>query len=135
MIKLIVGKKGTGKTKMLVDQVNKAATTAKGSVVCVEKGIKLTYDIKHTVRLVDTEEFGVSGFDMLYGFLCGIFAGNYDITDMFIDNVLRIGKTGLDDFAVFVDRLNAIKSIAGVNIVISVSADQSELPESVRAYL
>ncbi len=135
MIHLIVGKKGTGKTKMLVEQVNKAAATAKGSVICVEKGIKLTYDIKHTVRLVDTEEFDVSGFDMLYGFLCGIFAGNYDITDMFIDNVLRIGKTGLEDFAKFLDRLSAVKTIAGVNIVISVSADASELPESVRAYL
>ena len=135
MVKLIIGGTGSGKTKELIDQVNAAVKEEKGSVVCISRGNKLTFDISHDARLIDAADYPVSDIASLLGFVGGLHAGNYDITDMFIDNVLRIGKTGLDDFAVFVDRLNAIKSIAGVNIVISVSADQSELPESVRAYL
>ena len=135
MIKLIVGKKGSGKTKTLVDMVNKAAAESKGNVICIEKGAKLTFDVKHTARLIDTEHYAVTGFDSFYGFLAGLFAGNYDITDIFIDNILKIGKTGLDDLGVFLEKAHALKELASANLVISVSADVSELPDSVKKYL
>jgi energy-coupling factor transporter ATP-binding protein EcfA2 len=91
MIKLIVGNKGSGKTKTLIRMVNEAVKMPSGKVVCVEKGLKLTYDISHQARLVDIEHYGVSGFVAFGGFLCGLMAGNYDITDIFVDATLRIG--------------------------------------------
>ena len=87
MIKLIVGQKGSGKTKTLIDMINAAAKEAKGNVVCVEKGLKMTYDISHSVRLIDIEHYDIKGFDAFYGFLAGVCAGNYDITDVFVDGL------------------------------------------------
>ena len=68
MIKLIVGNKGSGKTKTLIDMINKAAKTTSGNIVCIEKGLKMTYDIDYSVRLIDIESYGVAGFDAFYGF-------------------------------------------------------------------
>ena len=91
MINLIPGKKGTGKTKILVDSIKEAVTTCKGNVVCIERGMKLTYDIPHKVRLVDAEEYGISSFDAFYGFVAGMLAGNYDIQEVYVDGILKIG--------------------------------------------
>ena len=82
MISMIIGNKGSGKTKRLVELVNAAVDASKGNVVCIEKGLKLTYDLTHKARLVDTDEYNISGFDTLYGFISGMCAGNYDITDI-----------------------------------------------------
>ena len=81
MIKLIVGTKGSGKTKAMIDQINDAVKTSKGNVVVVEKGMKLTYDIAPAARLIDLDEYKISGGEMLYGFVAGLMASNYDITD------------------------------------------------------
>lgn len=133
MIKLIVGKKGSGKTKQLIDLMNAAVAKDHGSIVCVEKGAKLTYDIPHAIRLVDVEHFDVVGYEAFYGFIAGILAGNYDITDLFIDSVLKIGSADLTALGVFLDKISALNSDA--KIVLTVSADASELPESVKKYL
>ena len=85
MIKLIIGVKGTGKTKTLINLVNTAIENSKGDVVCIEKGVKLRYDVKYQARLIDTEEFFVTDAQSLYGFVAGIFASNHDVTDLFID--------------------------------------------------
>ena len=90
MVKLIVGLKGTGKTKTLIELVNKAAEESKGAVICIEKGSKLNYDITHKARLIDTESFMVSDAQALYGFIAGITASNHDITDIFVDSALKI---------------------------------------------
>ena len=133
MIKLIIGRKGTGKTKQLVDMINAASENSKGSVVCVEKGPTLTYDLKHTVRLIDTDSFEIAGFDAFYGFIAGILAGNYDITEVFIDSILKIGGRDLEGLGNLFDKLNKIAN--DVSLVFTVSADESELPASVKAYL
>ena len=80
MLKLIVGTKGSGKTKTMIDMIDKATKTTSGNIVVIEKCMKLTTEINHAARLVDVDEYGVVGADMLYGFVAGVLAGNYDIT-------------------------------------------------------
>ena len=84
MLKLIVGTKGSGKTKTMIDMIDKATKTTSGNIVVIEKCMKLTTEINHAARLVDVDEYGVVGADMLYGFVAGVLAGNYDITELFI---------------------------------------------------
>ena len=86
MIKLIVGRKGTGKTKILVDMVEAAEKASSGNVVCIEKVPHLTYDIPSSVRLMETSKDEIEGYEEFYGFLAGVLAGNFDITDVFIDS-------------------------------------------------
>ena len=88
MIRLIVGTKGSGKTKAMIDMINESVRTSKGSVVVVEKGMKLTYDISSAARLIDLDEYKIQGGEMLYGFVAGLMASNYDITDIYIDGIL-----------------------------------------------
>ena len=90
MIRLIVGTKGSGKTKAMIDMINESVRTSKGSVVVVEKGMKLTYDISSSARLIDLEEYKINGGEMLYGFVAGLLASNYDITDVYIDGILKV---------------------------------------------
>ena len=79
MVTLLIGKKGTGKTKKLISLANEAVATSAGNVVVIEKGAKLTFDVTHKARLIDTDQYEVQGYDVLYGFVCGICAGNYDV--------------------------------------------------------
>jgi RecA/RadA recombinase len=126
MITLILGKKGSGKTKRLIDMCVKATEESKGNVVFIEKDNTLTYDLTHKTRLVAADEYGILGFDALYGFIAGMCAGNYDITDIFVDSTLKIGA--LADLEVFVDKLAKLQNI---NLVLSVSADKAEIPAHV----
>ena len=103
MIKLIIGKKGSGKTKKLIDLVNAAAKSSPGSVVCVEKGDNLTLSVAREARLIDVESYGISGYDEYYAMLCGIAASNYDITHIFGDATKKIGG-GLDGIENFFKR-------------------------------
>ena len=89
MIHVIMGLKGSGKTKKLIDSIKDAVVNAHGDVVCIEYGQKLTYDLPHKVRLVDSKEYGISNSDMLKGLLSGLHAGNYDITNVYIDNLYK----------------------------------------------
>ncbi|HHX58072.1 MAG TPA: hypothetical protein GX710_08660 [Clostridiales bacterium] len=134
MIKLITGKKGTGKTKVLIDLINEAVKTTTGDLVCIEKGEKIRYDISYKVRLVDTERFGISGYDSLYGFIAGMLAGNYDIKEIFIDSVLKIGGADFDEFKIVLDKLDVLTGDETV-LVFTVSADGSELPDGIKKYL
>ncbi len=129
MIKLIVGNKGSGKTKTLITMTNEAVSHSAGNVVCLEKGLKLTYDITHKARLVDTDEYAVEGFDALYGFLAGLMAGNYDITHIFVDATLKIGGRDYEAFALLVDKLNKLPAASHVEITFTVSCSVEELPE------
>lgn len=134
MIKLIVGKKGHGKTKTLIDLVNEAVKNGEGSVACIEKGVKLTYDISHKARLVNTEEFGITTYEGLYGFVAGMIASNYDIKSIFIDSITKICTDSIDNFGSFLDKIND-KISDTEEFVITVSADPSEVPESVKKYM
>ena len=135
MIKLIVGNKGSGKTKTLIKMVNEAVAASKGNVVCVEKGLKLTYDIDHKARLIDIEEYGISGFDAFYGFLAGLFAGNYDIMEVFVDATFKIGGRDYNAFAQMVEKLGRLTEANHAQIVFTVSCDPSELPESIKPFM
>lgn len=126
MITLILGHKGSGKTKRLMDMCNEAVAQSKGNVVFIEKDNTLTYNLNHKVRLVAADEYAVSGFDSFYGFVAGMCAGNYDITDIFVDSTLKIGcdKEGL---LPFVEKLNELCKKSEIRIVMSVSASADEI--------
>ena len=134
MIKLIVGTKGSGKTKTMIDLINEATKTATGNVVVIEKSMQLTTSINHAARLVDVDEYKINGAEMLYGFVAGVLAGNYDITEMFIDGILKVCGHDLEAAG---HVLNAINAIAGdsVNVTVTVSADVNSLPESIKKFL
>ena len=133
MITLIIGNKGSGKTKRLIQLANEAVEKSNGNVVVIEKGAKLTYDVSHKARLIDIEQYNVSGFDAFYGFLSGICAGNYDVTDIFVDSTLKITGRDFEALADFVAKANGLASHAEVKIVMLISADASELPSRIDA--
>ncbi len=126
MIKIIIGRKGSGKTKKLVDLVNEATSKSLGNVVCIEKGDTLTYSVTHKARLIDADAYGISGYGEYYGMLSGIKAGNHDITHIFGDATLRIGTRDYDELVAFLARLSKIED---VDFLFTVSADKEELPK------
>lgn len=132
MINLIPGKKGTGKTKILVDSIKKAAENATGNVVCIERGMQLTYDLPHNVRLADAEEYGINSFDSFYGFVAGLMAGNYDIQEVFVDGILKIGGRDYDALGNMLEKVAVLTK--DVNVTFTVSADVDELPAKVKAF-
>lgn len=131
MIKLIIGNKGSGKTKRLITAVNEAAEKSDGNVVCVEQGPTLTYNVSHKVRLVDTDVYNISGYDMFYGLLSGICAGNYDLTDIFVDATLRIGNRDYNELAAFFEKVLSLSKEANTVFTFTVSCDESALPSSI----
>lgn len=135
MIKLIVGNKGTGKTKALVAAANEAAKTTKGNVVCIEKGLKLTYDLSHAVRLIDMDEYNVEGYDAFGGFISGVMAGNYDITEVFVDGTVKVGGKDFEALAAMIAKIDALPHSKDANLTFSISADASDLPASLSKYI
>lgn len=135
MIKLIVGKKGSGKTKLLVDMVTKAANSSSGNVVCIEKEPKLTFDIPSSVRLMETCKDSIEGYDEFYGFVAGVLSGNFDITDLFIDSTLKIGGKDMDKLAAFLEKLSNSIGSREVTVVLTISAAKEELPASLVPYI
>lgn len=135
MVKLIVGLKGTGKTKTLIELVNKATEESKGAVICIEKGSKLNYDITHKARLIDTESFLVNDAQALYGFIAGITASNHDITDIFVDSALKICGNDMEAFATFVKEVDKLSASAGYSCVMTVSAAVEDCADSLREYM
>ena len=132
MIKLFIGAKGSGKTKTLIELVNNAAATSNGSVVCIEKGDKLRFDITSKARLIDTDYYKVNNAEKLYGFIAGILASNSDITDIFVDSSLKICG---NDVASFEKLLADIENIVkDVNLVMTVSIAVEACPDSIKAY-
>lgn len=132
MIKLITGKRGSGKTKILVDSIKEAAANTRGNVVCIEKAMQLTYDIPYSVRLVDVDSYSIDSFDKLYGFISGMIACNYDISEIFVDGILKIGGRDYEALGAFFD--SVAKITAEIEIVFTVSEDAENLPESVLKY-
>lgn len=133
MVKIITGKKGSGKTKVLIDMINEASKNTDGYVVCIDKSDKLRYDIPHSVRIVDTDVSNVYSFEAFYGLIAGLVAGNYDIKEIFVDSILKIGGA---DFEALGALLAKVEKLTGdeVHVVFTVSADLPELPESVAKF-
>ena len=132
MIKLFIGAKGSGKTKTLIELVNNAANTSNGSVVCIEKGDKLRFDITSKARLIDTDYYKIDNAEKLHGFIAGILASNNDITDIFVDSSLKICRGDVDAFAAILPQLEAIT--ADVNLVMTVSIAVETCPDTIKAY-
>lgn len=135
MLKLIIGVKGTGKTKNLINLVNTAVENTQGDVVCIEKGTKLRYDVKYKARLIDVNEYFVSDAQSLYGFIAGILASNHDVTDLFVDSALKICNNDVVAFDTFVDALSALIAKTNVNVVITSSIPVEEASDIVKKYL
>lgn len=131
MVKLIIGNKGSGKTKRLIELVNNAVEKSNGNVVCVEKERLLTYDVNYRARLVETDYYNISGYEAFYGFLAGIVAGNHDITDILVDATLKIGGKDYEALANFLEKVAALSKEAEQDITFTVSCDECELPERI----
>ena len=135
MVKLIIGVKGTGKTKTLISMVNEAVEASKGDVVCIEKGINLRFDVKHQARLVNTNEYLIFDGQSLYGFVAGILASNHDVTDIFIDSALKIANNDVAAFEKLVKELDELAEKVGVNVVITSSLPAEEASDLIKKYL
>ena len=135
MIKVIMGLKGSGKTKKLIDSIHATLETAHGDVVCIEYGKKLTYDVNYRVRLVDSQEYGISNVDMLKGFLSGLHAGNFDITHVFIDNLYKTIGNDRAAGEAFMAWCATFAAENNMEITMTVSDDAELASEAVKQYL
>ena len=136
MLKLIIGKKGTGKTKQLIDGINEAVNTEKGHIVFVNNGTRHVFDLSSKVRLIDTSEYSIKKYNTFYGFLCGVMAQDYDISYIFVDGINKIIPEDdiLKNDELF-ENLNAISEQHNINIIITVSIDVADAPEYMKKYL
>ena len=135
MIHVIMGLKGSGKTKKLIASINETVANARGDVVCIEYGKKLTYDVTYRVRLVDSKEYGINNQDKLKGFLSGLHAGNFDITNVYIDNLYKTIGSDRAQGEAFILWCAEFAQANDMNITLSVSDDPAEASEAVKAYL
>lgn len=131
MISLLIGRKGSGKTKRLIDLTNEALETSDGHVICIEQGTQLRVNISYRARLIDANEFNIDGYDRFFGFVAGILAGDNDITDLFIDATLRIGGRDYGKLWEFLRSLSQLEFAKNTNIVFTISADMEELPAEI----
>ena len=136
MVKAIVGLKGSGKTKQLIDSINTAIKTESGSMVCIEKGSALTFDIDYRVRLIDASEYDIGTYTFLKGFISGLHAGNFDISHIFIDGLYKLsGSKDPDETAAFLAWCETFGKANKLEFTISISDELANLPESVTKYL
>lgn len=136
MVRLIMSEKGTGKTKQLIEQINAAAAAEAGSVVCIEASSVLTFDVHYHVRLVSADEYQLTSYECLRGFISGLYAGNYDISHVFIDNLFKIvnGDCNLETEK-FLDWLNNFSADHGVKFTVSISGDPEHATDGMQKYL
>ena len=135
MVKLIVGLKGSGKTKTLIDMVNSTVDSTNGTVICIEKGTKLVHEIKYQARLINTEEYDVTTWRALYGFVAGLIAGDHDAADIFIDSLLKMFDNNKEEFVSFIKAVDPLTEKQGVRLTITSSIAAEDVPEALREYL
>ena len=139
MIHVIMGLKGSGKTKKMLDNLHETVANATGDVVCIEYGKTLTYDVNYRVRLVDAQEYGINSVEMLKGFLSGLHAGNFDITHVYVDNLYRtIGKpmgAGMDACDEFLAWAAKFTEVNNMELTFTVSEDPANASEEMKKYL
>ena len=135
MIQVIMGLKGSGKTKKMIDAINEAVKSASGDVVCIEYGSQLTYAVSYRVRLVNSKEYGINNLDMLKGLISGLHAGNFDITNVYIDNLYKTIGSDRATGEAFILWCAEFAQTNNMNITITVSDDPSEVSDAVKACL
>ena len=136
MVRVIMGVKGTGKTKQMIELINTAVQSEHGNVVCIERGPKLTYDINYKIRLVEASHYDMKDYEFLKGFVSGLYAGNYDITHIFIASLTKIVPSEATDLAVedFLDWLNDFGEDNNIKFTVTISADSSLASDGVKKY-
>ena len=136
MVRVIMGVKGTGKTKQMIELINTAVQSEHGNVVGIERGPKLTYDINYKIRLVEASHYDMKDYEFLKGFVSGLYAGNYDITHIFIDSLTKIVPSEATDLAVedFLDWLNDFGEDNNIKFTVTISADSSLASDGVKKY-
>ena len=135
MLKLMIGVKGTGKTKQMIDLINAAVNVENGHVLCLAKDNKLMYDIKSDIRLVAANEYTINGYDGLMGFVSGLYASNYDITHIFIDSLTKVVDCDVDVNAEkFLDWLDKFSDKNGIKFTVTISADAEAASEGIKKY-
>ena len=135
MIHVIMGLKGSGKTKKMIDSIHSAVASATGDVVCIEYGKKLTYDVNYRVRLVDSEEYGICSLDMLKGLLSGLHAGNFDITNVYIDNLYKTIGNNRADGEAFILWCANFAEVNNMEITVTISDDPALASDEVKKFL
>ena len=136
MVKVIIGLKGSGKTKQLIDSINTAIKTESGSMVCIEKGSALTFDIDYRVRLIDAGEYAIGDYTFLKGFISGLHAGNFDISHIFLDGLYKLsGSKDHNETADFLAWADAFGAANKISFTISISDDAATMPEGVTKYM
>ena len=132
MVQLIVGKKGKGKTKQLLDKVNAEIKTANGSIVYIDKSSKHMYELNNKIRLIDASTYPLRNSDEFIGFICGIISQDHDIEQMYLDSFLKASKLEGENITDCIAQLENICKLYNITFVLSVSLDKEELPESVQ---
>ena len=132
MVELIVGKKGKGKTKVLLDRVNGAVKEANGSIVYLDKSTKHMYELNNKVRLIDVSSYPLKNADEFVGFICGIISQDHDLEQIYLDSFLKVSKLEDADVTDTLDQLDKIGEKYGISIVVSISLDKEELPEALQ---
>lgn len=134
MVELLIGKKGTGKTKALIEKVNNTLTVAKGNVVFISNDTNRNiFDVKSKARMADTSEFEIKSYDEFLGFISGIISRDFDITNIFVDGIFKIvGSDNLDGFESFLNRLETMSQNFEITFVISVSIDAETAPDYIK---
>ena len=136
MVRVIMGVKGTGKTKQMIELINSAVHSENGNVVCIERGPKLTYDIHYKIRLVEASQYDMSSYDFLKGFISGLYAGNYDISHVFIDSLCRIIGRDVDrETEDFLNWLDVFGERNHIKFTVTISADVSAATDGMKRYL
>ncbi len=135
MINVIIGKKGTGKTKYLVDHVNLAVKEEPGTLVFISKDNRLMYDLKSSIRYINTQEFSITNYDMFFGFVGGIIANNFDTAHVFVDSIWKIVESGEEGFENFISQIEKIGLDHKINFTITISEDKEKAPEYIKKYL
>lgn len=133
MVELIVGEKGKGKTKILLDKVNTEVTKISGNIVYIDRSSKHMYELNNKVRLIDVSEYLIDNSSEFLGFVTGVISQDNDLQQMYFDGFLPISKIELSELPVFVDKLETVSKKFGVDFIISVSRDESEIPESLKS--
>jgi len=133
MVQLIVGKKGKGKTKQLLDKVNSEVKAITGNIVYLDKSTKHMYELNNKVRLIDVSQYMIENSSEFIGFVCGIISQDHDLQQMYFDSFLKISCLEGEDITPVVEKLEKVGAAYNVDFVLSVSADEAELPESVRS--
>lgn len=135
MLKIFAGLKGSGKTKNLIEMVNAAQSSTKGNVVCIEYGTKLIHEINNATRLINIAAYGVDDWEKLYGFVCGVLASNYDLTDLFIDSALKICRDDIEGFEEFAKKVTPLLEEQNVNFTMTASVEVEKIPAALKPYL